>query len=423
MDILLSCEIETTCPDCGAALAFQAPLIVQLSDNDDAAWSQLLRIKSGVCPNGDAVTVEVPLLIHQPHRALQVLFVPAGAAPTEQDQADRKRLMDALLERLQGAGVAPDKFAVAVVPGPFLPLFLVEDKDIRAVAPALLDFLQAGDDEKAVGVIAEHPELFSDLALKALDFLSDASRDGAMPDDWAAFLVQRRDALQTLRAPALFVAALTSEGTSPVDSLATWLTECFQRHGDVAFLHEAFSLTEAAGTTPPAEHPPGRFNNLANMLSYRFGRLGKIADLEAAIEAAQDAIALTPDGHPDRPMNLNTLATILWDRFGQMGKTDDLKTAIEAAQDAVASTPDEHPHKPAMLNNLAIVLSDQFGRLDGDTAAFAVESIRRWWQRLGQGRYPERQTPPHHSRFRRQQRRAGASVEAGASEIGQRNRP
>ena len=26
--------------------------------------------------------------------------------------------------------------------------------------------------------------------------------------------------------------------------------------------------------------------------------------------------------------------------------------------------------------------------IDGDTAAFAVESIRRWWQRLGQARYP-----------------------------------
>ena len=26
--------------------------------------------------------------------------------------------------------------------------------------------------------------------------------------------------------------------------------------------------------------------------------------------------------------------------------------------------------------------------IDADTAAFAVESIRRWWQKLGQTRYP-----------------------------------
>src|SRR3954453_12627436 len=27
--------------------------------------------------------------------------------------------------------------------------------------------------------------------------------------------------------------------------------------------------------------------------------------------------------------------------------------------------------------------------IDADTAAFAVESIRRWWERLGRARYPE----------------------------------
>ena len=27
-------------------------------------------------------------------------------------------------------------------------------------------------------------------------------------------------------------------------------------------------------------------------------------------------------------------------------------------------------------------------RIDADKAAFAVESIRRWWQRLGKARYP-----------------------------------
>ena len=27
--------------------------------------------------------------------------------------------------------------------------------------------------------------------------------------------------------------------------------------------------------------------------------------------------------------------------------------------------------------------------IDADTAAFAVESIRRWWQRLGKVRYPK----------------------------------
>ena len=32
--------------------------------------------------------------------------------------------------------------------------------------------------------------------------------------------------------------------------------------------------------------------------------------------------------------------------------------------------------------------------IDADTAEFAVESIRRWWQRLGKERYPKARTRP-----------------------------
>ena len=56
--------------------------------------------------------------------------------------------------------------------------------------------------------------------------------------------------------------------------------------------------------------------------------------------------------------------------------------------------------------------------IDHDTAAFAVESIRRWWHELGQSRYPRRQAPADHRRLRRQQRRAGAAVEARIADAG-----
>ena len=54
--------------------------------------------------------------------------------------------------------------------------------------------------------------------------------------------------------------------------------------------------------------------------------------------------------------------------------------------------------------------------IDADTAAFAVESIRRWWQRLGRARYPEARRLAHHRRLRRQQWRSGPPVEARAAE-------
>ena len=46
-----------------------------------------------------------------------------------------------------------------------------------------------------------------------------------------------------------------------------------------------------------------------------------------------------------------------------------------------------------------------------DTAAFAVESIRRWWFGLG-GSLPQGAAPAHHGGRRRQQRLAPAAVEA-----------
>jgi hypothetical protein len=53
-------------------------------------------------------------------------------------------------------------------------------------------------------------------------------------------------------------------------------------------------------------------NELARTLLDRFKRLGAIADLESAIRAAQEAVALPADGHVDRAAHVNTFAAALW---------------------------------------------------------------------------------------------------------------
>jgi len=55
-------------------------------------------------------------------------------------------------------------------------------------------------------------------------------------------------------------------------------------------------------------HPdkPGR-HNLGISQETRFGRIGKLADLENAIFNQQRAVKLTDDGHPAKPMYLNNL--------------------------------------------------------------------------------------------------------------------
>jgi hypothetical protein len=60
--------------------------------------------------------------------------------------------------------------------------------------------------------------------------------------------------------------------------------------------------------------------------------------------------------------------------------------------------------------------------IDHDTAAFAVNSIRRWWQTLGRA-LSERHQAADHRRRRRQQRLARPVVEARAAEPRRRSRP
>ena len=59
--------------------------------------------------------------------------------------------------------------------------------------------------------------------------------------------------------------------------------------------------------------------------------------------------------------------------------------------------------------------------IDHDTAAFAVQTIRRWWQEIGRARYPEATRLDDHRRRRRQQRLARAPVETRAATPGQRD--
>ena len=55
--------------------------------------------------------------------------------------------------------------------------------------------------------------------------------------------------------------------------------------------------------------------------------------------------------------------------------------------------------------------------IDHDTAEFAVESIRRWWRRMGQRAYPDASRLLRHRRRRRQQRLPHATLEVGAATL------
>ena len=89
-----------------------------------------------------------------------------------------------------------------------------------------------------------------------------------------------------------------------------------------------------AGRPPTSPRPatptcPAILSNLGSSLLSRFERAGDAADLDAAIDAGQQAVDLTPPGHPDLAVYLSNLGISLHTRFERAGDTADLDAAIE----------------------------------------------------------------------------------------------
>jgi hypothetical protein len=68
-------------------------------------------------------------------------------------------------------------------------------------------------------------------------------------------------------------------------------------------------------------------NNLSNSLSRRFQHLGGLSDLNTSVSVQEDAVRLTPDGHPNKPSRLKNLGSSLLRRFECLGDLSDIKRA------------------------------------------------------------------------------------------------
>ncbi len=142
-----------------------------------------------------------------------------------------------------------------------------------------------------------------------------------------------------------------------------------ERAGDTADLDAAIEAGQQAVSVTSAGHAalPRRLSNLSLALRARFERAGDSADLDAALTAIRDAVAATPPGPPALPAILSNLGGALQTRFERAGDTADLDAAIEAGQQAVTLTPPGHPSLPGRLSNLGNALRTRYGRA-GDTA-------------------------------------------------------
>ena len=149
------------------------------------------------------------------------------------------------------------------------------------------------------------------------------------------------------------------------DNLANSFRARFDRLGDLSDLKQAISRHGDAVALTPDGHSdkPRCMNNLGNSFFIRFERLGELSDLEQAISSHRDAVDLTFDSHPNKPGRLNNLGLSFFTRFRRLGELSDLEQAISSHRDAVDLTPDGHPDKPSRLESLADSFRARFDHL------------------------------------------------------------
>src|SRR4051794_10746011 len=93
-------------------------------------------------------------------------------------------------------------------------------------------------------------------------------------------------------------------------------------------------------------------SNLGLVLQRRYTSTGVMPDLENAIKVEEQAVHLTPAGHPTltgRLINLTTKVRMLFDRTE---RSEYLDGAIEQAELAVKTTPSDHPDLAMYLDIL-----------------------------------------------------------------------
>jgi tetratricopeptide (TPR) repeat protein len=155
-----------------------------------------------------------------------------------------------------------------------------------------------------------------------------------------------------------------------LSNLGIALQARFERVGKLTDLDRAIEVGGAAVRASSLGHPdrPGYLSNLALALRTRFERIGDQADLDAAIKAAEEAVTSLPSDGVGRATVLSALDISLRDRFTRTGHLADLEAAVDASRAAVDATPAGHPDRAIYLANLGLALATQFERtgLDDD---------------------------------------------------------
>jgi tetratricopeptide (TPR) repeat protein len=150
--------------------------------------------------------------------------------------------------------------------------------------------------------------------------------------------------------------------------LANGLRLQFESNGDLGALDEAAAVLGPPGAQSAVE----RLVNLSAIAQARFAANGDRAVIDEAIAAAQEAVAITRDGHLMRAAALTNLSNAHRARFDLSCDLTDLDEAISAGRQAVGLASAGDPVRGLYLSNLANALQRKFDRAgqpeDGEEA-------------------------------------------------------
>ncbi|WP_121395752.1 CHAT domain-containing protein [Micromonospora sp. M71_S20] len=149
------------------------------------------------------------------------------------------------------------------------------------------------------------------------------------------------------------------------------LTDRYVRSDRRADLDEAVTLLTGAADARTPERTT-HLIDLARTLRMRFLAAGDRADLNRSVATGRRAVALDPDD----PMAQAALGNALMLRFGYVGAIADLDAAIDALRVAVDTGPPDHPSRGSFFSDLGTALQLRYQRtsdpadLDASIAAF-----------------------------------------------------
>jgi tetratricopeptide (TPR) repeat protein len=166
------------------------------------------------------------------------------------------------------------------------------------------------------------------------------------------------EALPLLREVASGTASGDPQMLPRLANLAVALSWSAEQYGVSADLDEAFQIYDRVlpGLT---ENPRA---DLLSSFAVALAKRGRPKDLDDAVESLREAVELTPDGHPRRPIRLANLGTTLQVRAERHNDSTALNEAVLLYRQALARLDPDHPDRAWLSGDLGQALVRRFAR-------------------------------------------------------------